>query len=690
MNTKNTTNSVGDKNLELIKKVQYLDDFLKTQDLDIAVVLHEPRKNINNFYKENEIHDRAFLKKLAKYFYNVSFDDLINDDVTVKDLPKENELKIQQKTKKIRILSNFLKEKEDLTFARAMSISDQKAARLISGYSIPNKKHLQKIAHYFFLDDKYLLDDNVDLPNKDELVVDEDLVSIQRNDIANVIAKNKNKHYISRSFSLLGHGKRVKLLFSLLLTTLPLIAYTAYSANAIVSDRISTMSKYKDDDGEEFPDEDLKNMPENEKHVDVKIGSQLNVINGIDTSGGSFNCKMRLWFDFDQLAYHQMFYQRTYNQDISTSEFSEKDKTLWSQDNWTYHFTNGNFTKQPDNIPDIIEMKDVTVTNIEDAVRNPLLLEETSMYPGTTSSNVYPNNETMWIVGNGSISIDTHIQELNVPYKLTNKTSKEVSYRYFQKSYIVALVGKSFDNPRYPLDSAQFHIYIQPMHSTTAEIRYVPTDLIDLTREQTFANNNSTCSIDQNLYETGTSPYFGISGGYSLIKSKDYKSIVHRLYYIKDNDDQLLSRTEYEILVRANRQGMSLFLQAFINLFSVVIWITIAFYNQAYNSEDAIGMLGTGLFGAISSILVGISMISDANMFSLITMVNIFTLAVIMIMTWESIAAKRANILKDQVAIAYRGIKLRILCVILIICTLIMFIGLPLASYIWEFGTLLF
>jgi hypothetical protein len=98
-------------------------------------------------------------------------------------------------------------------------------------------------------------------------------------------------------------------------------------------------------------------------------------------------------------------------------------------------------------------------------------------------------------------------------------------------------------------------------------------------------------------------------------------------------------------------------------------------------------MLGTGLFGAISSILVGISMISDANMFSLITMVNIFTLAVIMIMTWESIAAKRAGILKDQVAMAYRGIKLRILCIILIICTLIMFIGLPIASYIWEFGT---
>src|SRR5574344_632751 len=399
---------------------------------------------------------------------------------------------------------------------------------------------------------------------------------------------------------------------------------------------------------------------------------------------------MRLWFDFDQLKFHEMYYQKIYNKDITTSEFSEKDKTLWTQDNWSYHTSTDNFTKQADNIPDIIEMKDVTVTNIDDAIRNSLLIDELSMYPGLTGSNVYVNNETNWIIGNGSINADTHSQELNIPYKLTNKTTGEVTYRYFQKWYFVATIGKSFENPLYPLESVQFHIDIQPMNFTTDKVRYVPTDVVDLTSNQTIANNNCTCSIEQNVYETGVSPYFGFSNGYQLINSKDYKSIVHRLYYIKDNDQQLLSRTEYEILVRANRQGLSLFLQAFINLFSVVIWITIAFYNQAYNSEDAIGMLGTGLFGAISSILVGISMISDANMFSLITMVNIFTLAVIMIMTWESIAAKRANILKDQVAIAYRGIKLRILCVILIICTLIMFIGLPLASYIWEFGTLLF
>ena len=101
----------------------------------------------------------------------------------------------------------------------------------------------------------------------------------------------------------------------------------------------------------------------------------------------------------------------------------------------------------------------------------------------------------------------------------------------------------------------------------------------------------------------------------------------------------------------------------------------IAFYNQSYNQVDAISILGTGLFGVISSILIGISMISDVNMSSLMTIVNIFTLAIIMLKTRESIAAKRTKILNDKVVISYRAIILRILFVILAISAITMFIA---------------
>lgn len=96
-------------------------------------------------------------------------------------------------------------------------------------------------------------------------------------------------------------------------------------------------------------------------------------------------------------------------------------------------------------------------------------------------------------------------------------------------------------------------------------------------------------------------------------------------------------------------------------------------------------MLGTGLFGVISSMLVGLSMVSDAGIFSLITMINIFTLAVIMIITYQAIAAKRAQVRKDKVLIAYNGIKLRILFVVLTLATIAMFIILPCISYMWGY-----
>ena len=190
---------------------------------------------------------------------------------------------------------------------------------------------------------------------------------------------------------------------------------------------------------------------------------------------------------------------------------------------------------------------------------------------------------------------------------------------------------------------------------------------------------------------SGFTPYFSVTSGYRLIHdTEDMDNFTMRLnYYYDENNDPAIDyeqsvRTQLEIIVRANRAGLSLFLQAFINLFSVVIWIIIAFYSQSYTGEDSIGMLGTGLFGVISSMLVGLSMVSDAGIFSLITMINIFTLAVIMIMTYQAIAAKRAAVRKDKVLIAYNGIKLRVLFVLLTICTVAMFVVIPALAYMWS------
>ena len=280
----------------------------------------------------------------------------------------------------------------------------------------------------------------------------------------------------------------------------------------------------------------------------------------------------------------------------------------------------------------------------------------------------------MFSIGNGEFVPDSFgtLKELEeVQYYDENGVLRTMCY---QKVKFNGAFEKAFDSVRYPLDSVQFKMYLLPTMDANY-IRYVPDH--DVT--------------DDGVMISGFTPYFSITSGYRLINDEKADNFTLRLnYYYDENNDPAIDfehsvRTQLEIIVRANRAGLSLFLQAFINLFSVVIWIIIAFYSQSYTGEDSVGMLGTGLFGVISSMLVGLSMVSDAGIFSLITMINIFTLAVIMIMTYQAIAAKRAQVRKDKVLIAYNGIKLRILFVVLTLATIAMFIILPCISYMWGY-----
>ena len=79
--------------------------------------------------------------------------------------------------------------------------------------------------------------------------------------------------------------------------------------------------------------------------------------------------------------------------------------------------------------------------------------------------------------------------------------------------------------------------------------------------------------------------------------------VVHEMIeYNVDKDSPRQSHTKYTIVVRANRAAFTAsnflpmtFLQVYINLAAVIIWIIIGFYNQTYASEDSLGMLGTGM-----------------------------------------------------------------------------------------------
>ena len=569
---------------------------------------------------------------------------------------------------KLTALDRFLRQKHGLPLYRAVSVSESRFNDVLSGREEADFKLCSKVADYFFIPVDVLLDDEKELPQEDVIQVDEDLLSVQRNDVENDIQRQKQRHFIRRNWKMIGYKKRIKLIASVLVIAIPLVAYIFFCASEVAFERFDDMRKYRiGSDGLEYDmydpiqtkyHNDLEGTSKanrSEAHyVEVTVGAVLEKIKNISSATSSYETRMQLYFKFDKDEFRDMF--RVYARNV-----------LADQIILDYYSESG------ESMPQGVFSHDQWLDEHNDYFEQWVDTHDREYYPGETPSNVLTDKQTMFVIGNGEFVPDTlgTMKELEeVQYYDENGELRTMCY---QKIRFNAHFEKAFDSVRYPLDSVQFKMYILPTMDADY-IRYVPDTAVD--------NDGNRIS--------GFTPYFSITSGYRLIHAtEDMDNFTMRLnYYYDENNDPAIDydqsvRTQLEIIVRANRAGLSLFLQAFINLFSVVIWIIIAFYSQSYTGEDSIGMLGTGLFGVISSMLVGLSMVSDAGIFSLITMINIFTLAVIMIMTYQAIAAKRAAVRKDKVLIAYNGIKLRVLFVLLTLCTVAMFVIIPALAYMW-------
>jgi hypothetical protein len=678
--------------------IKRVEEFLRTKGLSFDGAL-EATAWSRLLLKKGSRSDLA-LRFIGRYFSKISWKDIAAN----KALPDEKEWGFERKNEKIRVLSVWLKENRGIELWHAISVSESTIKRSVEGCVIPSNHLLKMIADYFFLDQEILTNDELELPTPDKITVDEDLIAIQKKDYLARAEQNKHRHVIRRSWRILSKRQRINLVISCVLIVVPLLAFTGYCAYTVMENRFTTIKKYNDDDMSADSKKIESSLAAKEDAATVKLGSQIMSISSIGSS--SYDIRLSVWFDFDQLQFHRMMC--TFNSAVNyydVQEFGTLSDRWTNADRyldrfgWDKHA--GAFLNEPNGVPDFIEASDFKsypAGNDKAAQRtflstlkiSDIYTIETESYPASTVSNNYPNKTPMWSVSKGVFVSDSFNYDFQAPYykKITAGTGTD-SFRLFQKCTFSATILKSFDCPRYPLDSEEFNVFLTPKY-TTDVLRYEIADNISLRsvqQEGTAVYVLSTYGTAEQLdYESGISPYFNISNGYSVLNNSSYiRSNVRRLSYtgVAINDTSYKDTvSSYEIVLRVNRLGFNLFLQAFANLFAVIVWITIAFYDQSYNGEDAIGMLGTGLFGVISSVLIGISMISDANLFSLITMINIFTLCVIMLMAYEAIASKRSKIAKDLVGNAYNIVKLRILFVVLLICTLTMFVGLPVLSYI--------
>ncbi len=572
---------------------------------------------------------------------------------------------------KLRHLDAFLREKHHLSLAKAIG-KGELSYEEVFGDDI-SKDVLIEVAEFFFLSVDTLEDDAKELPPDSSLQVDEVVVNIRKGEYENQIGKKKSKGLLKRNFLALEVKQRKKLVASLILTCLPFLAFLTYSLVNISVNISNTLTSYKEGDrlsSEQQAIEDALPKVGEEgvgAFAKVKVGGVLESIKNISSANSSYGLTMSLRFDFDQMEYHKMWWEKEKGEPFNADNYYTEEDL--SQDNYCFNADQSGFLPYPDNIPDIIQFNfasDKHLLEAGDPISvSTLYIEERAAYPGEKSSNTYASKNDEFSMGNGKISPDSlEYQEKGKAY-YDEKTS---SYRYAQKLHFDASINKTFDSPRYPLDSAQFHIYIQPTRDVSL-VRYVD---------------------DKEM--SGFSTYFSIGDGYRLIKeSEDIKNFTVKLNYYSELDrdpsssnyGQKIIKSQLELIVRANKQGISIFLNSFLNIVAIGTWLLLAFYNQSYNGDDSIGMIGTGFFAAISAILLGFSLVSNANIFSLLSLVNIFTLGLVLVMGYESISAKRANRLGDASLIAYRSVKIRVLFYFLLAMAVAMDLLLPCLAYLW-------
>jgi hypothetical protein len=703
--------------------------YLEKQDINPALFLHTSKGTIRRISAGKQNASFFAIWRLQRSFSKISYRLVRNGK---EELPENEDYGFEQKTAKIRYLDKFLVEHaQGLTLARAMSLSEFKWKNLKSGYSIPSKSLCRKIADYFFLPSKLLIDDEEKLPDYKDLKIDEDLAAIQRNDLAEQMNTVKNKHYIQRNYRVLSHPMRVKLFTSLLLMLLPLAAFTGYSAYRILQNRDESISKFSQDKADsaslayekDYLASHNKTTDPSLTYCDVKVGLQVVKIFNIKPANEYFSVALKLWFDFSQDEYHTMYanYLSDIQSDAQASTHVSPLGFTYNQDMDYFSVASDNsISYGADSIPDYIEL--ATPFDLADVVAaavgtssgsealekaktaisaNPTYTKlrttwtrERMSYPGLHPSPIYQSYSPNFSVGKG---VDESTLLYNYApgeaYYLSNKASGARQYRFFQCLTFCANVSKAYDNPRYPLETAQFWVNVEPKDWLSVDhMRYQLADVVDVSRSQDSGVNTGydQCSIDSPIY-TSMGDDVVYTDGFRPIKEDQFKSHFETIEYNVDSEHPEKSYSKYTVVCRANRAAFtegnllpSTFLQTYMNLVAVILWIIIGFYNQTYAGEDSLGMLGTGMFSAISATIVGFQMLSDASMFSLITMINIFTLAVILIMTYQAVMSKKANARKDKALISYYGVKLRITYYILTICTAVMFIGLPIAAYIWT------
>ena len=179
---------------------------------------------------------------------------------------------------------------------------------------------------------------------------------------------------------------------------------------------------------------------------------------------------------------------------------------------------------------------------------------------------------------------------------------------HYQRFRIHTTISKVFWTPRFPLESHQLRMYLEPNFSI-GEVHLVQSDNDDVINP-----NMSIAGYEINRLE----------GGIEYVKyenSFDDPEIRSEEHVIK---------SEHMTQIEISRSGMGLYFKCFIALWATMLWVMIMLFAATRHRVDAFSFIPATLFGAAANILTGAALLPDAMEMGLMEFVNFWGILIIL------------------------------------------------------------
>lgn len=235
----------------------------------------------------------------------------------------------------------------------------------------------------------------------------------------------------------------------------------------------------------------------------------------------------------------------------------------------------------------------------------------------------------------------------------------EGAVHYQQIRYDV-VVNKQFWTPRFPLESHQLRIYLEPSENVN-DVYFV----VD----------------EENSY---TNPSLGISG-FRLMRFDVAQNIVE---YDKTNsnpeyaafEDGKTYKSELMAQAEISREDFGLYIKCFIAMYGTTAWILLCLYICTFRRVDPLGMIGSAFFGAVSNIMIGANLVPDALKLGLLEYGNLFGVGVIIAGTAVVIGINAIR--KEHENHAFAEFYGRIMLALFVVVVVVGNIALPLSAWL--------